>query len=98
MLFYRQILRCLIVGAKIEVLLNKTCILLEQRNKRLLNLNILDLIVRVVYIINNKVYYSIVVEIAFVILGVNWDAQLGYKHNSHINYVTLVRSGSELSN
>jgi len=40
----------------------------------LLDLNILDLIVRVAYIINSKVYYSIVVEIAFVILGVNWGA------------------------
>jgi len=55
----------------------------------LLDLNILDLIARVAYIINSKVYYSIVVEIAFVILGVNWGAQLGYKHNSHINYVTV---------
>ena len=62
------------MGAKIAVLQNKTCISLERRSRMLLDLNILDLIVRVAYIINSKVYYSIVVEIAFVILGVNWGA------------------------
>ena len=40
------------------------------------------------YILIFRVYYSVVIEIAVAVLGINWGAQLGYKHNSHINCVT----------